>query len=257
MNPYKILGIPPTASKDEIENAYERIVDTYQIDNANSDDYYLMEDKISEANEAYNTLINDLKYKEIRNLIENEQFISAETELNLISDKNNAEWNYLKGFVMLKKGWVQSGVNHLKTAAELNPTNPEYRETMTILSRKINTIKQNYARTAAAANMKANQNNMNMCGGNGGAPNGMCNDMGNIGNMMGGGNPLGNMMGGNANPMNNPAGAAVPNGGMGQNPTGGNGMNGNPLQNMLLQSLLSGGNNNAMNMCGNGGGKMC
>ena len=247
MNPYKILGIPPTASKDEIESAYERIVDTYQIDNANSDDYYLMEDKISEANEAYNTLINDLKYKEIRNLIENEQFISAETELNLISDKNNAEWNYLKGFVMLKKGWVQSGVNHLKTAAELNPTNPEYRETMTILSRKINTIKQNYARAAAAANMKANQNNMNMCGGNSGAPNGMCGDMGN----------LGNMMGGNANPMNNPAGAAVPNGGMGQNPTGGNGMNGNPLQNMLLQSLLSGGNNNAMNMCGNGGGKMC
>lgn len=258
MNPYKILGIPPTASKDEIENAYERIVDTYQIDNANSDDYYLMEDKISEANEAYNTLINDLKYKEIRNLIENEQFISAETELNLISDKNNAEWNYLKGFVMLKKGWVQSGVNHLKTAAELNPTNPEYKETMTILSRKINTIKQNYARAAAAANMKANQNNMNMCGGNSGAPNGMCGDMGNLGNMMGGGNPLGNMMGGNANPMNNnPAGGAVPNGGMAQNPAGGNGMNGNPLQNILLQSLLSGGNNNAMNMCGNGGGKMC
>ena len=45
MNPYKILGIPPTASKDEIESAYERIVDTYQIDNANSDDYYLMENK--------------------------------------------------------------------------------------------------------------------------------------------------------------------------------------------------------------------
>ena len=184
MNPYKILGIPPTASKDEIENAYERIVDTYQIDNADSDDYYLMEDKISEANEAYNTLINDLKYKEIRSLIENEQFISAETELNLISDKNNAEWNYLKGFVMLKKGWVQSGVNHLKTAAELNPTNPEYKETMAILSRKINTIKQNYARAAAAANIKANQNNMNMCGGNNGGGNGMCGDMGNLGNML-------------------------------------------------------------------------
>ena len=34
-------------------------------------------------------------------------------------------------------------------------------------------------------------------------------------------------------------------------------MNGNPLQNMLLQSLFSGGNNGAMNMCGNSGGKMC
>ena len=55
-------------------------------------------------------------------------------------------------------------------------------------------------------------------------------------------------MGGNANPMNNnPAGGAVP-WRNGQNPVGGNGMNGNPLQNILLQSLLSGGNNNAMNM---------
>ena len=86
----------------------------------------------------------------------------------------------------------------------------------------------------------------------------MCGDMGNLGNMMGGGNPLANMMGGNANPMgNNPAGGAVPNGGMAQNPTGGNAMNGNPFQNMLLQSLFSGGNNGAMNMCGNSGGKMC
>ena len=56
MNPYKILGIPPTASKDEIESAYERIVDTYQIDNANSDDYYLMEDKISEAKKTMKNL---------------------------------------------------------------------------------------------------------------------------------------------------------------------------------------------------------
>lgn len=260
MNPYKILGIPNTASKDEIKNAYEKIVDTYQVDTEkDSDDYYLMEDKISEANEAYNLLINDLKYKEIRSLIENEQFLSAETELNLIADQNNAEWNYLKGFVMLKKGWVQSGVNHLKTAAELNPTNTEYKETMTILSRKINAIKQNYVRSMTAANMKSNQNNMNMCGGNNGGGNNMCNDMGSLGNLMGGANPLGNMMGG-ANPLNNAmsnanAGAPTPN--MGATPPGANGMNGNPLQNMLLQNLFSGGNSGGMNMCGNGGGKMC
>lgn len=283
MNPYKILGIPPTASKDEIESAYERIVDTYQIDNSkDSDDYYLMEDKISEANEAYNTLINELKYKEIRSLIENEQFISAETELNLISDKENPEWNYLKGFVLLKKGWVQSGVNHLKTATELNPTNPEYKETMALLSRKINAIKQNYVRSMAAANMKPQQGGMSPCGGGnaGGGNGGMCNDMGSLGNMMGGGggnplsnmmggsNPLGNMMGG-ANPLGNnamganpmgsvPPNTGTPNPGMNQNPLGGGNASGNPLQNMLMQSLFSGGGGgNGMNMCGNGGGKMC
>lgn len=34
------------------------------------------------------------------------------------------------------------------------------------------------------------------------------------------------------------------------------GMGGNPMQNILLQSLLNGGGN-GMNMCGNGGGGMC
>lgn len=255
MNPYKILGVPPTASKDEIDSAYQRIVDTYNLNNlTDSDEYYLIEDKISEANDAYNTLINNLKYKEIRNLIENEEFISAETELNLISDKNNPEWNYLKGFVMLKKGWVQSGVNHLKAATELNPNNPEYKETMMLLSKKINAMKQNYMMAAAANNAARNQQgNMNMCGGGPGGGN-MCNDssMGNLGNMMSSGNPLASMMGGN-----NPTQNQNNNNNNNMNNTTPNNINSNPLQNMLLQSMLSGNNN--MNMCGNGGngGKMC
>ena len=50
-------------------------------------------------------------------------------------------------------------------------------------------------------------------------------------------------MNGATNPLNNMAGMA-------------NNMGGNPMQNMLLQSLLGGGGN-GMNMCGNGGGGMC
>ena len=52
-----------------------------------------------------------------------------------------------------------------------------------------------------------------------------------------------NPMNGATNPLNNMAGMA-------------NNMGGNPMQNMLLQSLLGGGGN-GMNMCGNGGGGMC
>ena len=51
-------------------------------------------------------------------------------------------------------------------------------------------------------------------------------------------NMYGNMNAAN-NPLNNMAG-----------------MGGNPMQNILLQSLLNGGGN-GMNMCGNGGGGMC
>lgn len=238
MNPYKILGVRPNASYDEIKAAYDNLVNTYSSsDSENFSDEFLAEDKLAEINNAYNTLNNERKYKEIRNLIENNQFINAETELNLISDKNSPEWNYLKGFVMLKKGWFQSGVTHLKTAAELNPNNQEYKDTLIHLTRKINEIKRNYARYASANN----SNNMNPCGGSNN--NNMCgNPAGGSGDMSAIMNMLGNMNGENA--------------------TNGQNTNtpppSNPLQNMLLQNLMSQGGN-GMNMCGGSGGpgKMC
>lgn len=241
MNPYKILGVRPNASHDEIKAAYDNLVNTYSSSNfESSPEEFLAEDKLAEINDAFNALNSEIKYREIRNLIETEQFINAETELNLISDKNSPEWNYLKGFVMLKKGWFQSGVSHLKTAAELNPTNPEYKDTLIHLSRKINEIKNNYARIAAASN-KGN-NTMNPCGGSGGGS--MC------GNPAGGGgggdmSSLMNMLGG----MNGSADSASSG-----NSTGNPSSQTNPLQNMLLQNLMSQGGGNGMNMCGGPGG---
>lgn len=246
MNPYKILGVRPNASNDEIKAAYDNLVSTYSSADFDSfSDEFPVEDKLAEINDAFNALKNESKYREIRSLIENEQFINAETELNLISDKNSPEWNYLKGFVMLKKGWFQAGVSHLKTAAELNPTNPEYKSTLMHLSNKINEIKRNYARTAASNN---SNNNMNPCGGSGGGN--MCSnsgggsgDMSAIMNMLGG---MNGMAGGT--PSGNPTG----------NPTGNSSPQTNPLQNMLMQNLMSQGGN-GMNMCGGpgGGGGMC
>lgn len=242
MNPYKILGVRPNASHDEIKAAYDDLVNTYSSQDFESfSDEFLVEDKLAEINDAYNALNNENKYREIRNLIESEQFINAETELNLIADKNSPEWNYLKGFVMLKKGWFQSGVNHLKTAAELNPSNTEYKDTLMHLSRKINEIKRNYARTVAANN---NTNNMNPCGGS--SNNNMCgNPTGGSGDMSAIMNMLGGMNGMNANNQSGvPTGTSMP--------------QSNPLQNMLLQNLMSQGGN-GMNMCGSpgGGGGMC
>lgn len=278
MNPYKVLGVRPSASLEEIKNAYENLSTTYgSNDFETSPEQPFFEDKLSELNEAYNSLVNDIKYKDIRKLIENEQFLSAETELNLIADNSSPEWNYLKGFVMLKKGWVQAGVNHLKTAAELNPTNEEYKETLMLLTKKVNQIKANYARMARARAAAASNNNSNsMCGG--GQSNSMCGG-GGSGSQGGGIDPnlLSMLMGGNnQNPMGNANMGANPTAGANDNPMGnmsplgnsnpmanmnplGGGGNSNPLQNMLMQSLMSGGGS-GMNMCGGspgGGGGMC
>ena len=85
MNPYKVLGIRPNASLDEIKTAYESLANTYDISNyQGSSKEPLAEDKISELNTAYNSLINEYKYKDIRDLIENQQFLSAETQLIIL-----------------------------------------------------------------------------------------------------------------------------------------------------------------------------
>lgn len=273
MNPYKVLGIRPNASLDEIKSAYETLTSTYSVDNfQGSIEEPLAEDKLSELNDAYTFLVNDIKYRDIRSLIENQQFLSAETQLNLISDKTSPEWNYLQGFVLLKKGWFKAGVTHLKTAAELNPNNQEYQEALMILAKKVNQMKANYAKAMQARGSSGN--NSSMCGGGGGQSNNMCGGSGSggggidpnllsmfmnngAGNAMGGANPMagGNPMGGaeggnNANPLNN-LGAMGNLGNMGNS-------GGNPMQNMLMQSLLGGGGN-GMNMCGGsgGGGGMC
>ena len=249
MNPYKVLGVHPNASKEEVENAYRDLIENPKFDDGDNPMEFVTTERLNEVNDAFYSLINTFKYKEIRNLIENEEFISAETELNLISDKKNPEWNYLKGFVMLKKGWMQAGITHLKTAYELEPSNLEYKETLQILNRKVAQIKHHYAKVAAARNSSQGGD---MCGGGSGGGMDMCgggsqpnpgmggNPFDNLANMAGqGGNPLG----GNQNMGGNPFA------GMG----GGN--QGNPLQNMLLQNMMS---PNNMNMCGGGnGGGMC
>lgn len=258
MNPYKVLGVRPNASLDEIKNAYESLTSTYSINDFHGSlEEPLAEDKIYEINEAYTLLTNNFKYKDIRNLIEGQHFLNAETELNLISDKTSAEWNYLKGFILLKKGWFQAGVTHLKTAAELNPSNEEYQETLMILAKKVKQMKLNYARTTQN---RGGNNTNSMCGG-GGQSNNMCGGSGsgggidpNILNMLMNSNNS-NPMGG-ANPMNGENTTTNPMSNMGANPMGNTG-GGNPLQNMLMQSLLGGGGN-GMNMCGSsGGGGMC
>ena len=81
MNPYKVLGVRPNASLDEIKDAYESLANTYNINNFDGSlEEPLAEDKLSEINEAYKSLTNNFKYQDIRSLIENKQFLTAETE---------------------------------------------------------------------------------------------------------------------------------------------------------------------------------
>lgn len=159
MDPYKVLGILPHSSDLEIKEAYSNLMNTYNLDDLQDDSVKLMyEEKINEANEALRIITDNRTLEKVRDLIESDDFIAAEANLNLISDSHSAEWNYLKGILLIKKGWVDSGVNHIKRAVNINPYNDEYISTIQKLNQKIGTFKNNHQRQP--------QNNASLCSNN-------------------------------------------------------------------------------------------
>ena len=173
MDPYKVLGVSPNASKDEIKKAYKNILEEYALGNSTIDSRPLAEGIIKDANMAYDVLVNGNLYKEIRSYIDNDNIPVAESKLNLLDLKNSAEWNYLMGFVYFKKGWFDIGLQHILKSTELDPLNEEYSATLkTIRNRSneiINYYKQNNNQNPTPNNNQnpPPQNNMNMCGGGG------------------------------------------------------------------------------------------
>jgi curved DNA-binding protein CbpA len=158
-NPYTVLGVSPNATDEEIRAAYRELAKKYHPDNyANSPLADLASEKMKEINAAYDEIRsirekanrarqqrNDYgsnfygeaysddmdhgEYMEIRNLLNNKEFIQAESELNNIPEsRRGAEWYYLYGKVYMSRGWYFEASKAFKTATTMDPDNEEYRE---------------------------------------------------------------------------------------------------------------------------------
>lgn len=167
MDPYEVLCIDKTASEEEIKDKFRDMLEKCKESQDETTEY-----KIQILNAAYDFLINNNLYKEIRELIENKNFAEAEGKLNIINNINAAEWNYLQGFISVQKGWFDNGLNYLKKSVELEPNNVEYLNSLNKLQSRV----IDYAAKYAKQNVKPNSNNINPCGGdNSGSKNGgMC-----------------------------------------------------------------------------------
>ena len=149
MKAYEILGLPQSATEEEVKMAYKALAQKYNPDIYEAGP--LHDDaaqRMAEVNEAFDTVMGALRtgtaqpsaagytssstssnstYANIRTLINAGQADAALQQLNTIPNGNaDAEWNFLVGSAYYYKGWVNDAARYFQTANSLEPANREY-----------------------------------------------------------------------------------------------------------------------------------
>ena len=157
-NPYKVLGVSPNASDEDIKKAYYELVRKYHPDRYSGSDLAdLASEKMKEINAAYEQIQRERagntsenysqntyngggqtysshysdearsKFVLIRNCINAGNVTEAERLLAEIADVDRgAEWYFLNGCVSLRKGFYADAQRFFDAAYRMEPTNNEY-----------------------------------------------------------------------------------------------------------------------------------
>ncbi len=157
-DPYKILGVSPTDDDDKIKQAYRELVRKYHPDKyTDSDLAELANEKMKEINAAYEQIRSDRashaghggsssyqsasndrehdgsyggssSFAQIRDLLNRGYLDDAQTLLRSTPEnRRDAEWHFLMGILLLRRGHLVDAQNHLDRACRLDPYNQEYR----------------------------------------------------------------------------------------------------------------------------------
>lgn len=146
-DPYSVLGVSRNATDDEIKKAYRELARKYHPDNyAGNPLADLVEEKMKEVNEAYDAIQKEraqggssssryssysssgiTSFEEVRRLISEGKYSDAELIIDSTpSSDRGAEWNYLKGCLLSRRGFYYDAQKHIETACYLDPQNAEY-----------------------------------------------------------------------------------------------------------------------------------
>lgn len=180
-DPYQVLGVSETATDEEIKKAYRELARKYHPDNYHDNPLAdLAQEKMKEINAAYEQITKmrgaggyqggyqsggyaqygqsasgSSVLQQVRIAIQTGNISRAEALLANYSD-HNAEWNFLRGAVCYRRGWLDEAKRYYQTACQMDPSNPEYRQALEFMEKG----------TQAAYRPGGGQFGTEMCGGN-------------------------------------------------------------------------------------------
>ncbi len=151
-NPYDILGIPSSATDDEVKKAYRRLAKQYHPDI--HPDPALAEKKMAEINAAYDEIQairqgkatggyggygryggyqqssrqgSSPEFTAVRNYLHYRRFQEAFNVLNRMTERNG-EWYFLSAYAHYGVGNRNQALEFARKAVELEPNNMEYQQ---------------------------------------------------------------------------------------------------------------------------------
>lgn len=149
----------------EVNQAYDFIEKNYfKSGNSSGGSYYSSSGGYNSSSGSYGSSSGGNQYgygssgsgsaafNEVRRNINLGSLDQAEIMLNNIGTRN-AEWFYLKGLISYRRGRYDEAITNIRTAAEMDPINPEYRSTLNKINMNNDTYRYNaYGRGYNTAN---------------------------------------------------------------------------------------------------------